>query len=376
MSHDGDNVGLVWNALSEPRLAPYLKITQARCDALALYEWSARTASAAFEVVGHLEVLIRNAVDACLRKYFNEEDRGIPWFLLSAPPGGEHVTGAVAAVRQRLHHQEMSLQARQSTYSGIRESRHQIVAGLALGFWTGLLGSKYEDLWRGCLYQAFPNSSGKRKEVATGLERVRKFRNRLAHHDSMINVDVPFEIRQVIEIARYVDDDAARWLEQLSRAMDVYAQRPFASEDTVVVAARDAWPLYLTCHAYVCQAGRSFRDIERIAFYTDREIKAHIPQIAHRRDNVEWTPEEANRLKRSDNRDDRKIASVITAARSAGWRDGRYQVFLLTQIGDVRHRELRTPLPHEETGRGSAFTQGQRYASLHALETAKSTADL
>ncbi|MFW6722783.1 hypothetical protein ACHZ98_21990 [Streptomyces sp. MAR4 CNY-716] len=371
-----DTFARVWDALSEPRLAPYMKIAQDRRDALALYEWSARTASAAFEVVGHLEVLLRNAMDAYLREHFGEEERGIPWFLLSAPPGGEHVIGAVTAVRQRLQQQEISLQGRQPACRSIRESRHQIVAGLEFGFWTGLLGSKYEDLWRGCLHRAFPNSSGKRKSVSTAFERVRKFRNRLAHHDSMINVDVPFEIRQIIEVARYIDSDAAEWLAQVSRAMDVYAQRPIAPEDTVAVAARDAWPLYLASNAYVCQAGRSFRDVNRIAFYTDREIKEHVPEITHRRDNVEWSPEEVARLGRSANRNDRKISSIITASRAAGWTGGRFQVFLLTQSGDARHRELRAPLPHEVTGRGSAYTQGQRYVSLHALETAKSTADL
>jgi len=27
------------------------------------------------------------------------------------------------------------------------------------------------------------------------------------------NVDIPFEVRQIIELARYVDAEAARWLE-------------------------------------------------------------------------------------------------------------------------------------------------------------------
>ncbi len=137
------------------------------------------------------------------------------------------------------------------------------------------------------------------------VERVRKFRNRIAQHDSTINVDISFEIRQIIELASYIDGNA------------------------VVVPAKHAWSFYETCRAYVCQSGQAFRPIARMAFYVDREIKAEIPAVLHRRDNVEWTPEEANRLRASPDRFDRKIANVIDSS-VATLADGRYQIFLLT----------------------------------------------
>ncbi|UJW34334.1 hypothetical protein L3Q67_11520 [Saccharothrix sp. AJ9571] len=268
------DVDVVWDMLSEPRMAPYLATVG--CDkakALELYEWGSRTSSAAFEVVGHLEVLLRNALDRSLRRHFREDQRGIPWFLLPTP-GGEHVAEAVATVRERLRPLG-------------QESRHQIIAGLSFGFWSGLLGTRYEELWRDCLHRAFPNSSGKRKQVAVAVERVRKFRNRLAHHDSTINVDIPFEVRQIFDLAAYIDADAANWLKQRSTVMAVYAQRPVTIADTVAVPARQAWPLYQDCRAYVCQSGRAFRPVERVAFYADREVKADVPAVLHRRDNVE-----------------------------------------------------------------------------------------
>ncbi|SFA83298.1 hypothetical protein SAMN05216266_101715 [Amycolatopsis marina] len=341
-------------------MAPYLRDAGGdKSKALELYEWSARTSCMAFEVVGHLEVLLRNALDRCLRQHFREEQRGIPWFLLPTP-GGEYVAEAVDSVRQRLRPLG-------------KESRHQVIAGLSFGFWSGLLGSRYEELWRDCLRKAFPNSSGRRKDVSVALERVRKFRNRLAHHDSMINVDVPFEIRQIIEIASYIDTNAAAWLERCSGVMDVYGRRPVCIEDTVVVAARDAWPQYEQCRAYVCQAGRAFRSVDRMAFYAGREIKLDLPAVLHRRDNVEWTSEEAERLRTSGDRYDRKIAEVIDKAPRV---DGRCQVFLLTGPGHPKHRQLSACLPHDVFGRGSAFVQRQRYVSLHSLEVATTTAEL
>lgn len=157
--------------------------------------------------------------------------------------------------------------------------------------------------------------------------------------------------------------------------MAVYAHRPVTVDDTVVVPAKHAWSLYESCHAYVCQSGRAFRPIERIAFYVDREVKREIPAVLHRRDNVEWTSEEAGRLRASADRFDWKIANVIDTSGPV-WADGRYQVFLLTGDGHPSHRRLSADLPHTGTGRGSAFVQRQRYVSLHSLETAVTTEDL
>jgi len=342
-------------------MAPYLTAADGnRAAALTLYCWSSRTVMSSFEVIGHLEVLLRNALDSALREHYREDARGIPWFLL---PVNENITTSVEVVRARLREQD-------------RDYRDQIVAGLNFGFWTGLLGPKYEQLWRDCLRHAFPHSSGRRKQVMVALEGVRKFRNRLAHHDSILNVDIPFEVRRIIEVAGFIDIDAANWLSGLSKAMIVYAERPVAPLDTAVVAARAAWPLYQSCHAYVCQVGRSFRPVERLAFYAESAIQPDIPLVRHRRDAVEWTEDSATRLRTSNDRNDRKIASVIEASRQLGWTEGVYQVFLLTQPGDPDHRCLPSPVPHRVQGRGDAYTQRQRYVALHALETARTTGDL
>lgn len=350
--------------LSLPRITPYLDdVAGDEAAALALYEWSARMSSSAFVVVGHLEVLLRNALDRCLREYYREDYCGIPWFLMPHV-GGTNVCEAVNVVRERLRSQG-------------KETRDQVIAGMSFGFWAGLLGPKYEELWRTCLHRAFPHGSGRCSQISAALERIRRFRNRLAHHDSMIKVDVPFEIRLVVQLAGYLDAAAAQWLSNShDEAMATYSQRPHVSVDTVVVPGKTAWPLYEDCRAYVCEAGRAFRAFDRMAFYVDREIKPEVPGVIHRRDNAAWTPEENARLARSSDRFDRKVAKVIAATRAAGWSDGRYQVFLLTQPGDPKHRSLMTAITNKASGKGSAFVQRQRYVSLHALETAASTSDL
>lgn len=187
---------------------------------------------------------------------------------------------------------------------------------------------------------------------------------------------MPFEIRRIIQVAEFISPDAATWLRNIDRSEDVYRLRPHSLLDTVVVAARDAWPFYQQHHAYVCQPGRWFQPVDRIAFYADQEIKAEVPRILHRRDNVPWTDHEEAALRASSDRMDRKISAVIAASRTAGWTGGAYQVFLLSRRGDEAHRTLARPLRHQTGGRGTAFVQRQRYVSLPGLETASTTDDL
>lgn len=350
--------------LSESRLAPYLRHADGDLDkALELYKWSTRMSMSMFGLISHLEVMLRNAMDAALSNEFRDNECGIPWFLRN-PPTTTAMSDAVDVVRDRLRGQN-------------KDTRHQIIASMSFGFWTGMVGPKYEDLWRTTLHKAFPGSSGKRKDVMKELESLRKIRNRIAHHDSMLNVDVPFEVRRIHRVAEFLGDDVSQWLKGSDQTTEIYKDRPVTLLETVVVPTHEAWQLYQSAYAYVCQPGRAFRDVDRIAFYSNQAVQPEVPKITHRRDNVRWTKEEANRLETSQNRDDRKIAKVIQQSLEAGWAvAGEYQVFLLTRAGSSEHRTLDNPIPNHKKGPGSAFVHKQRYVSLHDLETAITTADI
>ncbi|MES0834701.1 hypothetical protein [Nocardiopsis tropica] len=363
----------VLSLVPAPRLAPYLALAGGdRGRALALYEWGARVSAAAFEDIAHLEVLLRGGMDRVLRAHFREAERGIPWFLLPVP-GGEYVAEASGRVRERLRQEG-------------RETRDQVVAAMSFGFWSGMLGPGYEELWRACLHRAFPGSSGRRAEVAATAEGVRRFRNRIAHHDSVLGVDFPFEVRQVAELAAFVDPAAGRWLRSRSRTMDVYAQRPATPDDTLVVSAPGALFLYERCRAHVTRAGQAFAGVDRMAFRVDDMIAPDLPRVLLRRDNVEWTERGAIRLRRTRDPWDRRIAEVVEDSLVTGRDGGRRQVFLLTGPDEPGHRRLAGPLPvnGDASGTAAAGKDGSggggeglagrpvpeyAYTRLHALET-------
>jgi hypothetical protein len=60
----------------------------------------------------------------------------------------------------------------------------------------------------------------------------------------------------------------------------------------VVVPARDAYPEYLEYGAYVCQPRRSFKPVERMAFYCRGQIEREIPLIRHVMEEVGVLPGE------------------------------------------------------------------------------------
>ncbi|MDR7166917.1 hypothetical protein J2W56_000635 [Nocardia kruczakiae] len=366
------DLALVRSLITEPRLRPYLEEAAGdESTALELYAWNVRLSAACMEVLALLEVMLRNAVDRELAAYAREESSRLPWFMCSwvAGESAENVAREIDIVRSRLR-----------KISPYHDSRDQIIAGVGFGFWTDLFKGQHDELWRSALHRAVPGTPGsRRKHVISKLERLRVFRNRIAHHDSLLAQDVLFLLREMLTLAEWIDPSARSWLESHERVNDVYQQRPIMPIDTLIVPADRAWPLYESVFAYVCPPGRRFRPVRYIAFYADKQIKREVPAILHRRDDVVWTDAEASRLAAltgDEHRNDRKIAEVIRASRMSTWREGRYQVFLLSRPGDVRHITLSDEIPHLATGRGSAFVQRHRYASKHSLQSAVDTSQV
>lgn len=102
-----------------------------------------------------------------------------------------------------------------------------MIAALSFGFWSGLFGGQYEELWRQDLRHAFPGAK-ERKDLSTRLEALRRFRNRVAHHDSILNQPVAQRYEQMIEVVGFIDGDASSWVADSSGVLSLLDQRPGA----------------------------------------------------------------------------------------------------------------------------------------------------
>lgn len=197
--------------LSEARYARFREACGGdHASAVALYEWHAVLGMAAFGLIHHFEVLLRNAIDRTLGEGQPEtpiKDTWVVDFDILQPDGIRQVLTAIDRLEK-----------------GRVVTRGRIVAGLSFAFWADLFGRRYEDLWRRTLCTAFPHGVLSRKAVGTRLRRVQKFRNRIAHHDSLLDQDVPALIDDMLDIAGWIDPLARTWLEAQTGAAEIARQ--------------------------------------------------------------------------------------------------------------------------------------------------------
>ena len=135
-----------------------------------------------------------------------------------------------------------------------------------------------------------------------------------------------------------------------------------AAKDTVVVAARVAWPEYQKYGAYIYQAGRSFERVRYVAFYAGGEIQALVP-------NIEGEPQEVTFERgRYTGRIGKLVEQVLAdEARDKG---SVHTVLLLSRADSADTIRLGGTIQNDQksaNGKPTAFTMGQRYINLSDL---------
>jgi hypothetical protein len=200
--------------ITAPRFAPY--IAEADGDhgkAVELYVWNARISAAMFETLHHVEVILRNAIDS----QFAPIDAG------AAPRETWLEDPAILNdASQRRVHETIARISRE----GKAPTRGRVVAGLSFGFWRALFDKKYDGLWVSHLYRAFPTGSGNRAEVAALMSKLVPFRNRLAHHETIMGRPIDTHYEEMLTLAGLIDPDARAWIERASQVGEVLGMRP------------------------------------------------------------------------------------------------------------------------------------------------------
>lgn len=98
-----------------------------------------------------------------------------------------------------------------ATRSDVPETLGRVVAELTFAFWRYLESSRYDrSLWRPALRHAFPGRS--RRAVATVLHPLHLLRNRIAHHEPIHHLDLADLRVRALDLASWVDTDAAAWI--------------------------------------------------------------------------------------------------------------------------------------------------------------------
>jgi hypothetical protein len=179
--------------------------------AISLYEWNAELSGAFMEVVHHMEVLLRNHLDATLADAFPDNPQA--WYLNPAaltPQGIAKAREAIARIRDE----------------GKQPTHGRVIAALGYGFWDALFSKKYAQLWVDVLRDSFSQGPAKRSRAAEVSSRTRLFRNRLAHHERILHIDLEASHTEMLQVVRWIDHRARNWIAEKSRVLTVLDERP------------------------------------------------------------------------------------------------------------------------------------------------------
>jgi len=176
-------------------------------------------------------------------------------------------------------------------------------------------------------------------------------------------------ITQVLEDPRRLVGEQTRFL--LTELVRLYeADGLLSADDTVIVAARWAWPEYQGHATYVCQPNRTFREgLTHFGFYADGQIQPLIPRIQGHEIAVPFTDAEVARRQQLG---ETRTAELIRLLLADGSRqEGEaHDVILLSGPDDPETVRLPHPIRNDTVTAGGkpwAWTLGQRYTRLDKL---------
>lgn len=234
-------------AISADRFATYLGAGAGdHALARALYIWDRDVSISILADIAILEVALRNAMHGVLSAVW-----GVRWYENPALVFDERTLGQL-----RRAWEELPAPVRKDRSDSRLPGR--LVARCMFGFWANLLDAggqagleprrtkvDYEVLWRSALHSAFKGGPVEaRAEGARytrpwaheALRTVNMLRNRVAHHEPLINgFPLPGQAQRLSAIdgheacrklARMIDRDLATWLDRSSQTPTLLATRP------------------------------------------------------------------------------------------------------------------------------------------------------
>ena len=203
---------LVSQIISQERLTKYLIASGHDTKrALDLYGWNIQISEAFFPVLGASEVCLRNTISARLLALYGPtwwDDAG----FLNQITNGKRI---VKTARDKL-------KSNGPVTSG------GMTAELNFGFWAKMLLPKHKNVFWTDLHNSFPDlpSQIAYTDLYKRCDDVREFRNRVFHHEPILERDISQEYSQIIELINWLSPDKAKWIKQYSRVMAVLRQKP------------------------------------------------------------------------------------------------------------------------------------------------------
>ncbi|CAN5805944.1 Abi family protein [soil metagenome] len=222
--HLSSNLDIVGTYVSKPRVARYMDSAGGdQVRAYELYLWNSRLAGSLFEDLGHLEVFVRNALQPNLQAWHRSRHHQGCWLDDPDEVLHESLRNKISIARRDLERlKKLPLD---------QQLPGQVMTGLSFGFWVDLLRSDYHtSLWTPWLHKSFPHFAGSRRGVVyLRLQKLRKLRNRIAHHEPIYEELVKELHSDLLKVLGWIDPALAHWVQDGSRTIELWNNRPHDS---------------------------------------------------------------------------------------------------------------------------------------------------
>jgi hypothetical protein len=189
-------------AISPARLSTYLSHAHNNVRrAFDLYGWNVQAAAALYPALQVNEVALRNAVNRALVSQFGPQWPYSPGFLRNLP---RQEREAFEAGRRKL----------ESKLRVPFVSTGDVVAAQTYWFWTMLLTARFENrIWKREFRNSFPSAPARidRGIVHARAESIRLLRNRIAHHEPLLDYDLMGAYQRAASIVRWISPVNATW---------------------------------------------------------------------------------------------------------------------------------------------------------------------
>jgi hypothetical protein len=241
---------MLLNHVSPARLAPYRAHTADLPGAIDLYQWNVVLSGAFQEERGLVEVFLRNAIDRQLRAWNAEQPPAFgttytaDWIENPARPlwsvlnPRQRSTGQRAsAFRTALARARKARDERGDSHPrhGAAVTHDDLVAQITFGTWNALLPRRLPGgsmgppaqrvIWDNALKNAFAYHP-EPQVIKYWVDRLHRQRNRVAHGEPLIDVDVLSNHRSAIRLLRAIEPSLGDWFAGNTRVPQVYRQRP------------------------------------------------------------------------------------------------------------------------------------------------------
>ncbi|MFI8778629.1 hypothetical protein ACIGH6_16275 [Brachybacterium paraconglomeratum] len=210
--------------------------------AIDLYLWNLRLAAAFQEVLALVEIGLRNALDAQLRQWVPAQSgsHSPEWLITGRPsPLSTLVTAKTVGKMQRQAENARGLRSSSHPRRHAALTHDDVLAQMTFGTLTALLpiantnAAKYgakRVLWGQALINGFPHLDTQTDPdglvLADRVSRLHLLRNRVAHMEPLLEVNVPARLTDAYTVLGLIDPDLRSLAAGSSRVRQVLASDP------------------------------------------------------------------------------------------------------------------------------------------------------